>query len=523
MRREVQNDTGSRENRLSGAGGPRICRLFMTDLLRHPLWQADSLGTPLPDDVYGVSVSLPLWRHVIGYEEKDPEVVTKFRSGYPRFCCPPAIGRLFERVERELAGPGERCLVFPRESHARRCLEFIARDGVASGRTLTWQDLGVALFPAAAHDSARRFWRFCGEVVSTRQAAHALGEHIDAATADEGREANRMIRQRLADLSGQPVEDVFLFPSGMAANYAVHRMLTAVFPGRKTVQLDFPYVDVLKLQQLFGSGAHFLPLLSASEYDDLGVLLKGEPLAGLFCEVPSNPLLRCVDFPRLLDIRAAAQPGVPIIVDDTIATVAHADAFRVADVVTTSLTKAFSGVGDVMAGSVILNAASPHHAAFAAFLRAQADHELWRGDAVALESNSRDFVERASRMSDNALALAEYLAGHPRVARVWHAREQGGAGYEFIRRVGGGYGCLFSFLLKDSATASPAVYDALRVCKGPSLGTHFTLVCPYTLLAHYDELEWAESCGVPRHLLRVSAGLEDAGDLVARFEQALRT
>ena len=75
--------------------------------------------------------------------------------------------------------------------------------------------------------------------------------------------------------------------------------------------------------------------------------------------------------------------------------------------------------------------------------------------------------------------------------------------------------------MKDAANTSPRFYDALRVCKGPSLGTNFTLVCPYTLLAHYDELDWAESCGVPRHLIRVSAGLEDSADLVTRFEEAL--
>lgn len=494
----------------------------MTDLLRHPLWQADTLGTPLPDDEFGVSVSLPLWRHVIGYEEKDPDVVSKFRSGYPRFCCPPAIVRLFESATHELAAAGERALVFPRVSHAQRCVEFITQEGGYTGRAQAWQGLGAAIFPEAAYDTARRFWRFCGEVVTTRQAAHALGEQICPHTETEGHAANLTLRQRLANLSGQPVEDVFLFPSGMAANYAVHRMLTHIFPGRKTVQLDFPYVDVLKLQQTFGSGAHFLPLVRETEYEDLHTLLEREPVAAIFCEAPSNPMLRCVDFPRLLKIRATSQPDAPIIVDDTIATVAHADAFLVADVVTTSLTKAFSGVGDVMAGSVILHAASPHHAAFSTYLRAHADHELWRGDAVALEQNSRDFPARATRMSENALALAEYLAAHPKVEKVWHAREQGGAGYEHIRRADGGYGCLFSFLLKDAATASPRFYDALRVCKGPSLGTHFTLVCPYTLLAHYDELDWAESCGVPRHLLRVSTGLEDPTDLIARFAEALR-
>jgi cystathionine gamma-synthase len=493
----------------------------MSDLLNHPLWQADSLGSPLPDDEFGVSVSLPLWKHVIGYEEGDQEIVSKFRSGYPRFCCPPAVSQLFSAAEKDLAQEGERCLVFPKVLHAQRCVEFIARDGF-TGRAETWRDgLGVAVFPADAYVKARRFWRFCGEIVSTRQACETLGTRKTEATEAEGLAANQTIRQRLAELSGQKAEDVFLFPSGMAANFAVHRMLTTLFPGRKTVQLDFPYVDVLKLQEMFGSGAHFLPMIDKQEYSRLETLLKEEPIAGLFCEAPSNPLLRCVDLERLLAIRAQSQPGVPIIIDDTISTVVHANALKVADLTTTSLTKTFSGEGDVLAGGVILNRASPHHAAFSAFLTEHADHMLWRGDAVALEKNSRDFVQRAEGMSRNAVALAEYLREHPKVEKVWHAQWDGGVGYEYIRREGGGYGCLFSFLLKDAENTSERFYDALRVCKGPSLGTNFTLVCPYTLLAHYDELAWAASCGVPKHLIRVSAGLEDSAELIARFEEAL--
>ncbi|MBE7494849.1 MAG: PLP-dependent transferase [Verrucomicrobiaceae bacterium] len=490
----------------------------MTNLLTHPLWRAEDLGQAIPPHEFGVSVCLPLWRHVIGYEEKDPDVVSKFQSGYPRFCCPPAISALFAAAEREFAHDGERCLVFPRLIHAQRCLEFIQ-----TGRAVAWTDerLGVAIFPAAAHDEARRFWRFCGECVSTRQAADALGTHPATVSAMQGHEANETIRARIAALAGQQPQDVFLFPSGMAANYAVHRMLTTLFPGRKTAQLDFPYVDVLKLQQRFGSGAHFLPMINEREYDDLRALLRSEPLAGLFCEAPSNPLLRCVDFERLLAIRAETRPDTPIIVDDTISTVAHADAHRVADVVTTSLTKSFSGAGDVLAGSVVLNRHSPHHAAFSAFLTQNADHELWRGDAVALEQNSRDFTARADTMSRNALALAEHLRAHPAVDRVWHAAVDGGRGYEFIRRENGGHGCLFSFTLKNPEQTSARAFDALRVTKGPSLGTNFTLACPYTLLAHYDELAWTESVGVSRWLIRVSAGLENTNDLIARFDAAI--
>jgi cystathionine gamma-synthase len=494
----------------------------MSELLMHPLWQEKDLGTPLPDNDFGVSVSLPLWKHVIGYEEKDPEVVSKFRSGYPRFCCPPAVSELFRAAEAEFAGAGERCLVFPRAVHAERCVSFIATAGF-SGRMAVFgeEELGVAIFPEAAYDKARQFWRFCGEVVSTRQACHALGRTLTEVSLEQGRAAQLAIRERLAGLSGQGVEDVFLFPSGMAASFAVHRMLTSIFPGRKTVQLDFPYVDVLKLQQHFGSGVHFFPLVNESEYGDIESLMRGENLAGLFCEAPSNPLLKCVDFARLGKTIAATQPGLPLVVDDTIATVVNVDAFRVADVVTTSLTKAFSGAGDVMAGSVILNRKSQHYAAFSAFLKAESDHKIWRGDAVALELNSRDFVERVSVMSRNSLGLHEYLKSHPRVEKIWHSVTNGGPGYAHIRRPEGGHGCLVSFTLRDPVRSSPVFYDALEVCKGPSLGTEFTLACPYTMLAHYDELDWAESCGADRYLIRVSAGLEPLEVLISRFERAL--
>lgn len=492
-------------------------------LLTHPLWQADSLGSPLPDNDFGVSVSLPLWQHVIGYEEGDQAVVSQFRSGYPRFFLPPAIARLFEAVEQQVAGEGERCLVFPRRVHAERCVAWLEKHHT-TGRVVEYGDeaLGVAIFKADDYATARKFWRFAGEVISARQALHALGESsaVPPVPEAQGQAANQVIRLRLAQLSGQQAEDVFLFPSGMAATFAVHRMITTLFPQLQTIQLDFPYVDVLKVQQFFGTGAHFFPLVKPEEQEQLEAVLKGERIAAIFSEVPTNPLLRCVDYAKLHELLNRTQPHVPLVVDDTIGTVANVDAFRVADVVTSSLTKSFSGAGDVLAGSVILNRSSKHHAAFSAFMKAHADHELWRGDAVVLEQNSRDFVERAAVMSRNSVGLYDYLSKHPKVAHVWHSINEGGPGYTQLQRDHQGHGSLFSFVLKD-AERTPAFYDALAVCKGPSLGTNFTLICPYTLLAHYDELAWAESCGVPRNLLRVSAGLEPLGDLIARFERAL--
>ena len=91
-----------------------------------------------------------------------------------------------------------------------------------------------------------------------------------------------------------------------------------------------------------------------------------------------------------------------------------------------------------------------------------------------------------------------------------------------MRRPSGGWGSLITFLPRQAEASAPRIYDRLAFCKGPSLGTVFTLACPFTLLAHYTELDWAESCGVSRYLIRISAGLEDPEDLWQRMEDALR-
>ena len=83
----------------------------------------------------------------------------------------------------------------------------------------------------------------------------------------------------------------------------------------------------------------------------------------------------------------------------------------------------------------------------------------------------------------------------------------------------GGYGGLISFTLKnDKKTAK--FFDVLRITKGPSFGMSFSLACPYTILAHYDELEWAENCGVSQNLIRLSVGNEPSSDLIDRLKVA---
>lgn len=532
------NTTADDDNAIAPAAATTADRA----LLDAPMWRAEDVGRPLPDEPHAVSVCLPQWRHVVAYEEGDRELIDRFFTGYPRFCCHRYQERLFAAGARLFAGPGETALVFPSAASAGRCADFLRGQGVDGARAITWTGagLGVTLFPQDAYRTARLYWRYCGEVVGSRRAATLLatlgetGIEPDATTADAGAHARSAVRERLAALSGTAVENVFLFPSGMAAMAAIHRALTAMRPGAATVQCDFPYVDVLKVQQEFGGAAHFHLWRDDAEGLELRRRIETTPLAGIYTELPSNPLLGCIDLPLLHGWAAAA--GVPLVADDTIGTAVNLDLLPHADAVTTSLTKYFSGAGNVMAGCAVVNPGSPHAAALTAAL-AVAEPEsggLADGDAVVLERNSRDFTTRMHRINTTAAALVEHLRSRPGLT-VHYPDPGPGSNYRRLMRdrlppgaCGGpddddsrpGGGGLFSLVFDDPARA-PRFFDALRVSKGPSLGTNFTLACPYTLLAHYDELEWTAQCGVPAHLVRVSVGLEDADDLRQRFDEAL--
>jgi len=202
------------------------------------------------------------------------------------------------------------------------------------------------------------------------------------------------------------------------------------------------------------------------------------------------------------------------------------------------LSKWFSGEGDVLAGCITLNTQSQFYTQFKQQLHSVDTHTqlpfyqdtLYRCDAEALEINSRQYVERVEQSLRTTARLTAYLRSHPLIKNIYTA--DANAVPSEIRRfkeVDAVTG-LFSFELNEcindttvsSSAVSSAFYDVLRCSKGPSLGTNFTLVCPYTLLAHYNELEWCESIGIPRNLIRVSVGLEDADELINRFDTALQ-
>lgn len=481
------------------------------DLLQLPAWQAKELGLPLPAAPHGVSVALPRWQDVIGYEEKRPEVTAHMTSGYPRFVIHPLVRELAERV----AGRDGFALPFPSAQVAREAVAYVQRVAKASAQVIAAPGVWTVKVPPSEQKALQAFWQHTGQIVSSRQAEALLAGRPDLAEAAALRQS---LRQQLAALYDCAPDDVFLAPTGMAAHHAALRAVTTRAPGLATAQLGFPYVDTLKLQQQFGSGVVLLHDL-ARVGEDLRASLEQHRLAGAFCELPGNPLLGSADLRQVTPLLHAH--GVPLVADDVVATPFNVDLSPHADLIATSLTKYLVGTGDAMGGALICHPRSPLHGELKAIAKRQHEELLWGEDAAVLARELKGFPDRMRRHNANGLTVAERLRAHPAIERVWYPKWEFSTAYEAVRRAGGGWSSLITFLPRQAETTAARFYDALEVCKGPSLGTVFTLACPFTLLAHYTELDWAAACGVPRNLIRLSVGLEDPEELWARIERAL--
>lgn len=175
-----------------------------------------------------------------------------------------------------------------------------------------------------------------------------------------------------------------------------------------------------------------------------------------------------------------------------------------------------------------MNPKSPHYSLLKKALEQDYQDTYFASDAIFMERNSRDFRSRVGKINRNTEAICDFLHSHttsssaPALKKVYYPKYITPHNYLARRRASpdAGYGGLFSVTF-SSLAASRAFFDALECCKGPSLGTNFTLACPYTVLAHYLELEWAAEWEVEEGLVRVSVGLEEEETLLKWFGKAL--
>ena len=231
--------------------------------------------------------------------------------------------------------------------------------------------------PADRAANCQTFWRLVGVGISSRLAEYCIARvltltdvtgrpmHEDhLVTPSRWSELpNRKLCQRIANLLERATcatnrreivarDDVYLYQTGMAAIYHAHQLLTR-WRGTQSVVFGFPYELTLKLVETWGPSTKFYPFGDENDLQQFEAYLEAESKEGrsiqaVWCECPSNPLLKTAD---LYKMRQLADKYVfAIVVDDTIGGFANVDMLGVADIIVTSLTKSFSGFADVMGG-----------------------------------------------------------------------------------------------------------------------------------------------------------------------------
>ena len=474
---------------------------------------------------------------------------------------------------QKYAKEGQACLLFPSELVARECVEFNTSPKLKE-KTISSADMQVrafdlqmriwaVFFPMAKIMDLGAFWANAGDGLSLRAGTGCL-QHKDELVealpntpppSMDGTAAHDQVKERIAGLleraSLEPLNvspsDVYLYQTGMAAIYHIHR-----YPIR---QARSSFTSFNQTVILFGFAFHSTPHTledyghsykqfdKGTEYCELESFVEAEIAAGrsiqaLWCEFPANPLLTIPDLSRLRTL--ATKYSFPLIVDDTVGSFCNIDVLSLngADIVVTSLTKSFSGYADVMGASAVLNASSSLYPSLKALFEASYRNDLYPADAKKLLANSADYLQRSTTLNNNALALVTFLhekASDPTssVSAVFYPTlTAASASYTARMRPATpdfkpGYGCLFSVSFA-TASATATFYDIIgkRVYIGPHLGAHRTLVLAYVKGLYSGDLQGTgllkvKDAGLDERQLRVSAGLEKESDLLAVFAEAV--
>ncbi|MBO9717985.1 MAG: aminotransferase class V-fold PLP-dependent enzyme [Pseudoxanthomonas sp.] len=233
----------------------------------------------------------------------------------------------------------------------------------------------------------------------------------------------------------------------------------------------------------------------------------------LWAETPSNPLLKVSDIAALAQIAHAA--GARLLVDGTFAPPVLQQPLALgADIVLHSATKYLGGHGDVM-GGVLAFREDGTHAAACHGLRLLGGATASPFAAWMILRGIRTLPARMAWHCRNARAVAEFLAGHARVAKVHFPGLASHPQHAVATRQMRDYGGMLSFEVAGGREAALAVAARLRLfTNATSLGSTESLV------EHRTSVEGPAST-TPPGLLRLSVGLEHADDLLADLAQAL--
>ncbi len=474
-------------------------------------------------------------RDVRGYEEKNPETMRALTSGYPRFVVHPFARQLVTRFTATVPALANRTLWLASSRGMAQMLATHLGGAAAGAEVFSQAGLHGVSHPTATatHARAKTFLQNLGGFLSSREAEDALvrlglvaAPYAETAFAgDAPAEIRRVLRRALPACAEA---DLLLAPSGMNAIYAAFRASAELQAARgRTVwlQLGWLYLDTIAILKKFTAApADYVYVRDPLDHDGLARIFEkhGARIAGVFTELPTNPLIQTPDLAALSAL--CRRHGAHLLVDPSVVSVFNLDVLPHADAVVSSLTKYTASEGDLTAGVVAINPAGPDAT------------ELRRRTAAALEPvYPRDLARLAAQIGEteavlkkihaNTAQVAAFLAAHPKVRDVfWALHPASRENYLRLARTPDATGGMITFTLRGPMEH---FHDRLRLPKGPSFGMKTTLICPFMYLAHYDlvttpaGLAELAASNLDPDLLRLCVGTEPVEEIIAAIAEAL--
>jgi cystathionine gamma-synthase len=331
-----------------------------------------------------------------------------------------------------------------------------------------------------------------------------------------GNPSERVVERKLAAIEGG--QSAVLYSSGMAAIAGL--LLAQLQSGDEVILFDECYHRTrefcTRYLARFGVVTHQVPVC---DYQRMETTVTPRTRL-LVSESPTNPHLSVVDIPRFAAI--GKKYGVQTLIDSTLATPYNVRPLASGvDFVLHSCTKYLSGHNDVLAGVVIGSEEKlePVRKLRGIMGAINSPHNVY-----LLARGLKTFELRMQRHNENGQRVAEFLAAHPRIERVFYPGLPSHPYHEIARQTMHGYGGLVTFQVKDADWRQTAdVVDAVRIPRiGPSLGGVESLIEQPILMSYHDfTADQRRALGIYDNMIRLSCGVENAEDLIADLAQAL--
>jgi len=330
------------------------------------------------------------------------------------------------------------------------------------------------------------------------------------------RDSNPTIRELellCAELQGR--DDGIAVATGMAAVWLV--LLGTLEAGARIVIFAESYrptrVAVRRFLPRFGVE---FSMLSIHDLDGIERELARPETKVVLFESPTNPLLHVADIGAIVDI--AKRHDVTTILDNTFAGLHNHGQFAV-DYYVHSLTKYANGHGDAMGGIVIADKARIKA------LRPQAVNlgaTMDPGAAFLMLRGMKTYTLRYARHSENALAIARFLATRPEVERVHYPGLPDHPGHALAKRQMEDFGGVLCFDLRSDEAGAWRFIDSLELfATTASLGSTDSLVAPAKLYGAGDlSADELAMSGIKPSTVRLAVGIEHVDDLIADLERA---